>query len=182
MSFFEKLRRIPPVWWIALFAVALVLPRLGSFGFWDPWELKIAEHARDIAESSLTDVTVGKRYAAEPPLDLFVSALGMRIFSVGEFGGRLGNGLFAILAILAVYWAGLGLFRRRAAILSALALGSLPLFVLESRQLVSDMPLVAGLALALGGLGREKQGRVDLHAQPPVIDALAGFGSAEEPE
>jgi len=154
MSFFEKLRRIPPVWWIALFAVALVLPRLGSFGFWDPWELKIAEHARDMAESSLTDVTVGKRYAAEPPLDLFVSALGMRIFSVGEFGGRLGNGLFAILAILAVYWAGLGLFRRRAAVLSALALGSLPLFVLESRQLVSDMPLVAGLALALGGLGR----------------------------
>jgi hypothetical protein len=39
-------------------------------------------------------------------------------------------------------------------VLSALALGSLPIFVLESRQLTSDMPLVAGLALALGGLGR----------------------------
>jgi hypothetical protein len=154
MSFIEKLRRIPAVWWIALFAVVLVLPRLGSFGFWDPWELKIAEHARDMAASSLTDVTVGKRYAAEPPLDLSLSAIGMRIFSVGEFGGRLGNGLFAILAILAVYWAGLGLFRRRAAVLSALALGSLPLFVLEARQLTSDMPLVASLALALGGLGR----------------------------
>ena len=154
MSFIEKLRRIPPVWWITLFAVALVLPRLGSFGFWDPWELKVAEHARDMAGGSLVDVTVNKRYAAEPPLDLFVSALGMKIFSVGEFGGRVGNGLFAILAILAVYWAGLGLFRRRAALLSALALGSLPLFVLESRQLISDMPLVAALALALGGFGR----------------------------
>ena len=154
MSFFEKLRRIPTVWWIVLFAVLLVLPRIGAFGFWDPWELKVAEHARDMAESSLTDVTVGKRYPAEPPLDLFLSALGMRVFSVGEFGGRVGNGLLAVLAILAVYWAGLSLFRRRAAVLSALALGSLPLFVLEARQIVSDMPLVAALALALGGLGR----------------------------
>ena len=154
MSFIERLRRIPTVWWITLFAVLLVLPRLGAFGFWDPWELKLGEHARDMAEGSLSDVTVHKRFPAEPPLDLVVSALGMKIFGVGEFGGRLGNGLFAILAILAVYWAGLGLLRRRAAVLSALALGSLPLFVLEARQIVSDMPLVAALALALGGLGR----------------------------
>jgi hypothetical protein len=155
MSLIDRLRRIPPVWWIALFAVALVLPGIGSFGFWDPWELKIAEHARDIASSSsLFDVTVDKRFTAEAPLDLILSAIGMRIFSVGEFGGRVGNGLCAILAILAVYWAGLGLLRRRAALLSALALGSLPLFVLEARQIVSDMPLVAGLALAFGGFGR----------------------------
>jgi hypothetical protein len=154
MSFLERLRRISPVWWIALFAIVLVLPRLG-FGFWDPWELKIAEHARDMAtSSSLGDVTVNKRFNAEPPADLVLSALGMRIFGIGELGGRLGNGLCAILAILAVYWAAAGLLRRRAAVLSALALGALPIFVLESRQLTSDMPLVAGLALALGGLGR----------------------------
>ena len=154
MSFLERLRRISPVWWIALFAIVLVLPRLG-FGFWDPWELKIAEHARDMAtSSSLVDVTVNKRFGAEPPADLVISALGMRMFGIGEVGGRLGNGLCAILAILAVYWAAAGLLRRRAAVLSALALGSLPIFVLESRQLMSDMPLIAGLALALGGLGR----------------------------
>jgi hypothetical protein len=155
MSLIEKIRRIPPVWWIAIFAVILVLPRLGSFGFWDPWELKVAEHARDmVGGSSIFDVTVDKRHTPEPPLDLVLSAIGMKVFSVGEFGGRIGNGLCAILAILAVYWAGLGLFRRRAAVLSALALGSLPLFVLESRQIVSDMPLIAGLALSLGGFGR----------------------------
>ncbi|HJX51673.1 MAG TPA: glycosyltransferase family 39 protein [Polyangia bacterium] len=155
MSFVERLRRVPPGWWVALFAIALILPRLGSFGFWDPWELKLAERARDIAHSeSLFDVTVNRRFAAEPPLDLAGNALGMRIFGVGEFGGRISDGLFGILAILAVYWAGIGLFRRRAAVLGALALGSMPLFVLEARQLTSDMPLVAGLALAMGGLGR----------------------------
>jgi len=155
MSFVERLRRVPPGILVALFAIALILPRLGSFGFWDPWELKLAEHARDIAHSdSLFDVTVHRRFGAEPPLDLALNALGMRIFGVGELGGRLSDGLFGILAIFAVYWAGLGLFRRRAAALGALALGSMPLFVLEARQLTSDMPLVAGLALAMGGLGR----------------------------
>jgi hypothetical protein len=155
MSFVERLRRVPPGWWVALLAIALILPRLGSFGFWDPWELKLAERARDIAHShSLFDVTVNRRFVAEPPLDLAGNALGMRIFGVGEFGGRISDGLFGILAILAVYWAGLGLFRRRAAVLGVLALGSMPLFALEARQLTSDMPLVAGLALAMGGLGR----------------------------
>jgi hypothetical protein len=176
MSFIEKLRRIPPVWWIALFAVVLVLPRLGSFGFWDPWELKIAEHARDMAaSSSVFDVTVDKRFTAEAPLDLILSAVGMRIFSVGEFGGRLGNGLCAILAILAVFWAGLGLLRRRAAVLSALALGSLPLFVLESRQIVSDMPLVAALALALGGFGRYAWPAEGVRRLRDLIIACAGL-------
>jgi hypothetical protein len=176
MSFIEKLRRIPPVWWIALFAVVLVLPRLGSFGFWDPWELKLAEHARDMAAgASVFDVTVDKRFTAEPPLDLILSAIGMRVFSVGEFGGRVGNGLCAILAILAVFWAGLGLMRKRAAVLSALALGSLPMFVLESRQIVSDMPLIAALALALGGFGRYAWPADGVRRVRDLIIACAGL-------
>jgi hypothetical protein len=176
MSFIERMRRIPTLAWVAAFAVLLVLPRVWAYGFWDPYELKIAEHARDMADGSLTDVTVGKRFPAEPPLELLVSALGMKIFGVGELGGRVGNALFAVAALLAVYWAGLGLLRRRAALLSVLALGSMPLFVLEARQIVSDMPLVAGLALALGGFGR--------YAWPPdgqrrVADlAIAGVGLA----
>lgn len=154
MSFAEKMRRVSPGWWVAIFAIAIVLPNL-SFGFWDPWELKLAERARDMAASgSFFDVTVGKRFGAEPPLDLALSAMGMKLFGTHEFGARLGGALCGVLAILAVYWAGLGLFRRRAALLGALALGSMPLFLFEARQLTSDMPLVAGLALAMGGLGR----------------------------
>lgn len=155
MKFIEKLRRIPPVWWVAFFAIVLILPGLGSFGFWDPWELKLAERARDMARSdALFDVTLNKRFSAEPPLDLGLNALGMRIFGVSELGGRMSGALFGIFTMLAVYWAGAGLFRRRAAALAALALASMPLFVLESRQLTSDMPLMAGLALAVGGFGR----------------------------
>ena len=155
MSFVDRLRRITPATWAAVFAVLLVFPWLGSFGFWDPWELGIAERAREMARSGhLTDVTAGGRYGKEPPLDLILAALGMKVFGLGELGARIGNGVFAVLALLAVYWAGAGLFRKRAALLATLALGTMPLFFLQARQLTSDMPLVAGLALALGGLGR----------------------------
>jgi hypothetical protein len=155
MTFIERLRRVPAIAWAALFALLLTFPLLGSFGFWDPWELSLAERAREMARAGrLTDPTAGRGYSAEPPLDLFLAALGMKLFGARELGARLGNALFAVGALLAVYWAALGLFRRRAALLASLALGTMPLFFLQARQLTSDMPLIAGLALALGGLGR----------------------------
>ncbi len=155
MRFIDPFRRVPNLVWATLFALILVLPGLGSFGFWDPWELNLAERARQIAESrSLTDVTVAGRYPAQPPFDLAVAALGIKLFGASEWGGRLLQGLVAIGALLAVYWAGLGLLRRRAALLSVLVLGSMPLFFLQARQLTSDMGLTAALALSLGGLGR----------------------------
>jgi hypothetical protein len=151
----DRLRRIPPWAWTLAFALALCLPRLGSFGFWDPSELKLAEQARDIARSTnLLDPTVGGKFPARPPLDLSLAALGIRLFGASEWGARFFFALAAIGAMMAVYWAGAGLLRRRAGLLSALVLGTMPLFALEARQLTSDAPLIAGLALALGGLGR----------------------------
>jgi hypothetical protein len=142
--------------WAAVFAAAMLLPGLGSFGFWDPWELNVADRARQMMhEGTLTDPTAGGRLGpGQPPLDLFLSALGMKIFGPTELGGRLFGGLCAIAAILLVYWAGAGLFRKRAGLLGALALGSMPLFLLQARQITSDVPLIAGLALAMAGLGR----------------------------
>jgi dolichyl-phosphate-mannose-protein mannosyltransferase len=147
--------RVPAWAWALAFALALCLPRLGSFGFWDPSELKLAEQARDIARSNdLFDATADGHYPARPPLDLSLSALGIRLFGANELGARLVFALAGIAALMAVYWAGAGLLRRRAALLATLALGTMPMFVLEARQLTSDTPLIAALALALGALGR----------------------------
>ncbi len=155
MSFLVKLRRVPPAGWAAIFAGLLILPGLGSFGFWDPWELGVADQARAVMRSSsLFDPTVGGKFSPQPPLNLFLDALGMKVFGVRELGARFFDALAGVGAILAVYWAGAGLFRRRAGLLAALALGSMPIFILQARQLLSDMPLVCGLALALGGFGR----------------------------
>jgi len=147
----EKLPRVPAWAWALLFAAVMCLPRLGSFGFWDPWEVKIAEEARAVVKAGLGD---GAGYPAKPPLTTFLQALGFSLFGASELGGRLFISLSAIGALMATYWAGLGLFRRRSALLGALVLGTMTMFVLEARQITSDMPLIAALALAMGGLGR----------------------------
>ena len=59
----ERARRFlasVPTWgWALLFSLAICLPRLGGFGFWDPWELKIADQAREMQETGrLFDPTV----------------------------------------------------------------------------------------------------------------------------
>jgi len=151
----DRLRRVPWWAWALLFSIAICLPRLGSFGFWDPWELKVADQVRDISRSGhLFDPTVAGKYPQAKPLGPALAALGIRVFGASELGARIFITLAALAALMAVYWAGAGLFRRRAALLATLVLGSMTLFVLEARQLTSDAPLVAALALALGGLGR----------------------------
>ncbi len=167
------LGRVPTWAWALAFALALCLPRLGASGFWDPSELRLAEQARDIARSdSLFDPTVAGKYPARPPLDLSLAALGIRLFGASELGARLFFAFCAIGALMAIYWAGAGLLRKRAGLLATLALGTTPLFVLEARQLTSDAPLIAALALVLGALGR--------YAWPPdgrrrVRDLLLGL-------
>ncbi len=152
---FDEARRVPPVWWALAFAVMLCLPGLARFGFWDPWELKLAEQARDIARSDhLFDTTAGGQYPGSHALAMLLSALGIRLLGASELGARLPIALSAVGALLAVYWAGRSLLRPRAALLATLALGTMPLYVLEARQLTSDAPLIAMLALALGALGR----------------------------
>ena len=153
----DKLRRVPVWVWALLFSVLLCLPRLGAFGLWEPWELNVAERARRVAQGDGAEgLSMGAliEAAAHGELGPALQALGVRIFGAGEFGARLFGALSAIGALMAVYWAGTGLFRRRAAMLAVLALGTMPLFALSARQITSDMPLVAALALTMGALGR----------------------------
>jgi Dolichyl-phosphate-mannose-protein mannosyltransferase len=155
----DRLRRtlgsIPEWGWALLFALVVCLPRLGGFGFWDPWELKLADQARDMVRAGhLFDATAGGKYPQVPPLTLALAALGIKVFGASELGARLPIALAGVGALMAVYWAGAGMFRRRAALLGTLVLGSMTMFVLEARQLTTDVPLMAALALAMGGLGR----------------------------
>jgi hypothetical protein len=125
--------RVPPLGWVFLLAVVLLLPRLGSFGFWEPWEARVA-------------ASVGP---AAPPLDALLLAMGLRLGG-GEGASRLLFALTGVLALASVYWVGAGLFSRRAGLLAVVALGTMPLFSFQARQLISDMPLVLGLSLSLG--------------------------------
>jgi hypothetical protein len=132
-------RRVPPAVAVLLAAGLLLVPGLGRFGLWEPWETELAGRGPAAAQTD--------RIAAA------LTALGLRLGG-GEGGLRAGLVILALAAVLAVFWAGAGMHGRRPALLAVAVLLSLPLFSLQARQLTSEMPLCLALALAIGGLGR----------------------------
>jgi len=156
--------RVPPLGWVLLVGAALLLPRLGSFGFWEPWEARLAD-------TSGTGV---------PPAVAALLAAGGRMGG-GEAAARILFALTGLASVLAVYWVGNGLFGKRAGMLAAAALVSMPLFAFQARQLISDMPLVLGLALSLGvvryawaGWGERRVRDLVVGVAGMLLAALAG--------
>jgi hypothetical protein len=99
----ETASKVPTWAWVVAFSVALCLVGLSRFGFWDPWELKLAEQARDVARSGqLFDATVDGRYPAVRPLGTILSAIGIRLFGTTELGARLFIAFSVVAALLAV--------------------------------------------------------------------------------
>ena len=74
---------------MALFACALILPNL-SFGFWDPFELKVAERAREIlaAGGIVTRPTLAMIGEAGPeavvPLDRMGGGMNVNVYVSGS--------------------------------------------------------------------------------------------------
>jgi 4-amino-4-deoxy-L-arabinose transferase-like glycosyltransferase len=171
-----------PICYALLAALALVLffPRLGSFGFWDPYEVKVADAARTIVthEGSLAQAT---HTIGRPPATVSLVATGFRLFGVGELGGRLPIAITSLLAVLACFYAGSSMIRRRGAFLGSFVLATTPAFLLGARQLTTNAPLLLGTSLAVGGLVRlcwppEHESR-DSAPMMRVIDVvLAGAG------
>lgn len=156
----DRLRRVPPWGWALLFSVVLCLPRLGSFGLWEPWELNLADQARHLADGSGRGGGGGTGLGAlldamaHAQLTGYLQALGIATIGPTETGARFFGALAGVAGLMAVYWAGVGLLRPRAALLAVLALGSTPFFALSSRQVTTNVPLVAASTLTLGAFGR----------------------------
>src|SRR5262245_51872014 len=112
------MKRVPAWLWVALLGAILYLPRLGSFGIWDPYEIRYADAARQLVQGQ------ARLPPAKPPLSAIVAASGLRLFGTSELAGRLPQALCGILGLLAVYYAASGLFSRRAGICSAIALAT----------------------------------------------------------
>ena len=166
------MKKIPGWAWVLLAGVVLILPRLGAFGLWDPYEIKFADAARDIATAKAAIP------AAHPALQTLLAALFVKIFGTSELAGRLPSALCGIAGMLAVYYAASGLFSKRAAILSALVLVVTPVYLLESRSMASDVAAAGALALALGGLGRWITERKPIHLVAGIAGvALAALGT-----
>jgi 4-amino-4-deoxy-L-arabinose transferase-like glycosyltransferase len=136
---------------IALIALVILVPRLGDYGFWDPWEPKYAQSVREMWDRGSYVIPYYRDEArlAKPILTYWSIMAGSAVFGLNEFGARIGGVLTAIGSLLAVLYAVSRIRGRRAGLLAALVLCTLPQFYFLARQASPDVYLFTGLGLSL---------------------------------
>ncbi len=140
----------------------IYLPKLGTFGLWDPWETHYGEVAREMVAR---DDYISLWWAQEnwfwsKPILIFWSesltfnALHLPVMPDAnpahpEWAVRLPVTTFSICAVMVVYATIRKLFSQRAGAISALVLATMPHFFFLSHQAITDMYLVSNLVMAL---------------------------------
>ncbi len=155
---------------VVLLAAALFFPGLSWSGFWDPSEVHLADLARNFNNATGAGPQFGR-----PPLAIWLIAWGFRTFGIGELGGRLPLAVASLLAVIATYYAGTAFLRRRAALIGAFAMCTMPVVLLGARQLAPVATMHLGSALALGGFAHILFRKPE---RPPLflfIDLLLGL-------
>jgi 4-amino-4-deoxy-L-arabinose transferase-like glycosyltransferase len=170
-SWLERLSDRQLTWAVILFGLLLYIPFAGSYGLWDPWETHYGEVARQMTKRGdfvslywAGSPIDGEHFWSKPVLTFWLMSLAMHVAGIGKRGGppeemaigtttewalRIPFCLVALLAIYGVYLVASRFVSRRAGVLSAVCLATMPLFSLVARQAMTDMPFVGPMTLAL---------------------------------
>ena len=164
---------------VMLAAAAVFLPLLGSFGLWDPWETHYGEVGRQITERNdwispwwgahwqdAGGSQEGEYFFSKPILLMWVMAIGIKIFGIGDFSIRIGVCLIAILGIGTVYSFGREVWNHRVGLLMSGVLGTAPFYFFLGRQAQTDMPFVGLMTIAMcffmmGAFGKSREEPAD---------------------
>jgi 4-amino-4-deoxy-L-arabinose transferase-like glycosyltransferase len=142
-------------------AAGVVLPFLGATGFFDPWETNYAEVARQMAQRDdyLYPFWKDAYFFSKPILLFWLTAPLYALVGAGhaerelpalvELAGRLPIALFALLMVAIVTVTARRLFGLRAAVLTGIALSTMPYFDFIARQAITDMLYVAPMSSAI---------------------------------
>lgn len=133
---------------VLLFAALVLLPFLGTYGLWDPQEITVADAAQKLARQ----MDFGVLWRQKPPLTPWLIGTSVSLFGPSELSARLPIALLGLVGAFATYALGARLGRRRAGAIAAVVLLSSPLYVFQSRQLVSDVATVVATTIAMLGL------------------------------
>ena len=148
-------------WLVLGCALGLVVPYLGSIGFFDPWETHYAEVARQMAarDDYLYPFWKDAYFFSKPVLLFWLTSIGYKIIGAGdavdaiptaaEWVGRLPSAVISICTVMTVYFTASRLWSRRAGVLSALVLTTIPFWLFLSRQAITDMLYVGPMSMAL---------------------------------
>jgi len=155
-----------PEKWLAAaafgFVTATLAAPIGKSGIWEPFELRSIELARriaiglygatgfDLTGSNNALPTRGEVDRGELPFTSM--ALGLKLFGLHAWAGRLPLVVAALAGLAATYLLVCRLSNRRAATLAVLVLGTMPLYFLQARTMLGDGMTLAALAVASSGL------------------------------
>lgn len=138
-------------WWLGiLLGCRLVLLVVAPHT--DPSEARYAEISRKMVETNdwiTPQFDYGVPFWAKPPLSMWMSAAGMELFGVNEFGSRI----VIFLASLAILWLVIRAARNEeggnTGLTAAVILMAMPLFFLCSAAVMTDLALVLGTTWAM---------------------------------
>ena len=148
--------------WIALAALFVIRVLLMiQVPFTDTTEARYAEIARKMVETNdwiTPQIDYGVPFWGKPPLHTWVSAAGMKLFGVNEFGGRFFifvTGLFILRWLY--YWA--REFKGKDyALLSTTILASTALYFVSMANVMTDLVMIAGTTLSMIAFWRALHG------------------------
>jgi 4-amino-4-deoxy-L-arabinose transferase-like glycosyltransferase len=155
---------------VVLTGTLLYLPMQGSYSLSDPWETHYGEVAREMLARNDWISTWWAQdgwFWSKPVLDFWMQAIAMGIFGVNyrpgqmligaggrtpwpEWAVRMPVFILTILALYVLYKGVAKVFGRRAGMLGALVLSTMPQWYLLAHQTITDMPLVAALSMSMG--------------------------------
>jgi 4-amino-4-deoxy-L-arabinose transferase-like glycosyltransferase len=198
----SALRR--PALFVYVASSLLLLPMLGQYGLWDPWETHYGEVAREILarDDWITLWWAQDEWFRSKPIFIFWieaffwGALGIPFAPDAnpghpEWAIRLPHYLLSMGALMSAYGLMSRSFGKRAGIIAALVLATTPYFFFLSHQAITDMPFVATMtiALCLFGIAVEadptqpiKRYRIGPFALSVQSLVLAGFVIAALPQ
>jgi len=166
--------------WVVLTGILLYLPMQGSYSLSDPWETHYGEVAREMLSRNDWISTWWAQdgwFWSKPVLDFWMQAVAMGIFGVNYRPGQMliGEGgrttwpewavrmpvfILTILALYVLYKGVAKVFGRRAGMIGAIILATMPQWYLLAHQTITDMPLVASLSMSMGLL------MIGMHTDP----------------
>jgi len=177
----------------AVLALGTLFGTITLSGIWEPYELNVADLARRIAitvlggknlviEGATNYVpTAGELGKGELPFTSI--AIGLRLFGLHEWAGRLPMALWGLLGIVATYLVVARLVDRVAAAFAVIALSTMPMYFLGARTMLGDIVTMSGLAVAVAGLSiaifDDRPGPMARSAWAffGVLGMAAGFGA-----
>jgi 4-amino-4-deoxy-L-arabinose transferase-like glycosyltransferase len=171
----DELGLARPIWqregfWVIAAGALLMLPTLGAYSLWDPWETHYGEVAREVLAR---DDWISLWWAqdgwfwSKPILDFWIQAIFMATLGVHYKPDQMMEGaslasahpewvvrtpvfLLTILAMYLIYKGVSKFFGRRAGLLGGLILATMPDWYFLGHQTMTDMPCIAPMTSAMG--------------------------------